>query len=358
MASSKQRTVPTEPQHLYKLAGLLFLLALALRYFDSLARVLLLIYAAAILAVALNTFVRRIPVKRPWAAGIIAVALLGGLGSALWFGGLTVIRQLQSLAASIPQIREGLAEWGAWLEERLGIDAAPIGARAEALVRGFFENLEGSDILTGTGGVLEWLAIPLLVLFGGLFAVGRPNDRLLLPFLRVIPESRRPAFEQMLERLGERLKGWITGTLVSMTTVGILATIAFYLIGVPYALLFGVINGLGEFVPILGAWVGGVPAVIVAFLDDPVKGLWAAIAIVAIQLLDSQLIMPLVMSKMADVHPFVTLFAIVLFGSLFGFLGVLLAVPLVLFFWTVIETLWVEHALDAGDDYIPPVVTE
>ena len=134
--------------------------------------------------------------------------------------------------------------------------------------------------------------------------------------------------------------------------------IAFSVIGVPYALLFGVVNGLAEFVPIIGPWVGGIPAVVVAFLQDPMKGLWAAVAILAIQQLESQLITPLVMSKVADVHPFVTLFAIVLFGGLFGFLGILLALPLVLLVWTVVEVLWVDRAIHAEHDSIEPVVEE
>ena len=78
----------------------------------------------------------------------------------------------------------------------------------------------------------------------------------------------------------------------------------------------------------------------------------------AIQQLESNLITPIVMAKVADVHPFVTLFAILLFGSLFGFLGVLLALPLVLLFWTFVQVLWVERAIHAGDDRIPPIVDE
>lgn len=66
----------------------------------------------------------------------------------------------------------------------------------------------------------------------------------------------------------------------------------------------------------------------------------------------------LVMAKTAEVHPFVTVFSIVLFGGLFGFLGILLAVPVALLIWTAVQTLWVERALDAGDDSIGQVVAE
>ncbi|HET7275214.1 MAG TPA: AI-2E family transporter, partial [Longimicrobiaceae bacterium] len=111
-------------------------------------------------------------------------------------------------------------------------------------------------------------------------------------------------------------------------------------------------------VPLVGPWIGGAVATAVAFLDDPTKGLWTALAALAIQQVENNIIVPWAMSRAANVHPFVTLFALVLFGSLFGILGLLLSIPLVLFFWTVIEVLWVERAIDTDDDWIPDVVEE
>lgn len=346
------------PGHLYKFGGLLFLLALAYRFFDTLSRVFLLVYAAAILAVALNAVARRLPLDRRWTAAIIAFLSVAGFAAAAWFGGGALLRQLGGLADSLPAMETELRAWGEVVRERTGLDVELVGERTGRMARDFFADLGGRDVLGRAGGLLEWLTIPVLIFFGGIFALAKPNDRLLVPLLRAVPEERRPAFRRCLELLGTRLTGWVKGQLISMASIGVLATAAFHLIGVPYALLFGVINGLAEFVPILGPWAGGIPAVIVAFLDDPMKGLWTAVAILAIQQVESQLITPLVMAKAAEVHPFVTVFAIVLFGGLFGFLGILLALPLVLLVWTVVQTLWVERALDAGGDRVAPVVEE
>ena len=119
----------------------------------------------------------------------------------------------------------------------------------------------------------------------------------------MVPEERRPAFRRLFALLGERLGGWIVGQLISMTTIGVLAAVAFSVIGVPYALLLGVVTGVAEF-------------------------------------------------------PFVTIFSLLLFGGIFGFLGILLALPLVLLVWTAVQVLWVERAIGAGEDSIPPVVPE
>lgn len=353
-----ERRTHLRPEHLYKFAALLFLFALLYRFFDTVSRVLLIVYAAAILAVALNAIVRRVPLHRKWVTGLIGVLILAAFGAALWFGGTALLRQLRGLAEAFPQMEQELRAWGDELRARIGVDVELVGERVSQGARDFFGGLSGSEVLGRAGGLLEALTLPVLIFFGALFALARPNDHLLVPLLRAVPEERRPAFQRFFELMGERITGWVKGQMISMATIGVLATIAFYLIGVPYALLFGVVNGLAEFVPIIGPWAGGIPAVIVAFLDDPTKGLWTAVAILAIQQVESQLVTPLVMSRAADVHPFVTLFAIVLFGGLFGFLGILLALPLVLLIWTAVQVLWVERAIHTAGDEIEPVVEE
>ncbi len=80
--------------------------------------------------------------------------------------------------------------------------------------------------------------------------------------------------------------------------------------------------------PILGPWIGGGIATLAAFLHDPSRAPWTALAALAIQQVENNLIIPWAMSRSADLHPLVTLFAVVLFGTLFGFLGVLCRSPL------------------------------
>jgi predicted PurR-regulated permease PerM len=79
-------------------------------------------------------------------------------------------------------------------------------------------------------------------------------------------------------------------------------------------------------------------------VDDPMKAIWVAVAMTAVQQIESAFVTPLAMSTSVRVHPFVTLFALLMFGSLFGFLGVLLAVPLVLLIWTAVEVYWIDEA--------------
>lgn len=347
-----------QPEHLYKAVALAFLLALVFRFFGEISEILLIIYAAAILAVALNIVVGLFPWKRRWVAAGLGLLVVAAVGGTLWVAVPALAGQIRSFAERIPEFQQELQNAGAWLREATGLNVQVLGPGAREFVQELFTDVGGGDVLGRARGMLEVLLLPLLVLFGALYAVGKPNDRLLSPMLRAVPRDRRLAFRRLLELLGGRIRGWVAGTLIAMVAVGGLTTLALYLLGAPYALILGLLNGLLEFVPIIGPWIGGSVAVAVTFMDDPQLALWVLLVVVAIQQLESNLITPLVMSRAAEVHPFVTLFAIFLFGSIFGFLGVLLAVPLVLLFWTIVEVLWVERTIDTDEDPIDPVVTE
>lgn len=348
------------PEHLYKAIGLAFVLALLFRFFDQLTHGLLLLFAAAIFAVLLNAIVRSVPLRRKWVAAGLGVLIVGGLGALLSIGVPALVSQLRSIASQAPEAGALLQNAEVWLRANTGLNVNLVGADVQGFLRDAFLTTGGGGggILGRAGGLLEILFIPLLILFGGLFAVGKPNERLLSPVLRAVPGDLRPAFRRILELLGVRLMGWLKGTLIAMVAVGALSVLAFYLIGIPNALLLGLVSGLTEFIPLLGPWLGGGIATVVAFLDDPQKALWTALAALAIQQIESNIITPWAMSRAAELHPFVTLFALVFFGSLFGFLGILLAIPLTIFFWTIVEVLWVERAIDTDEDRIAPVVKE
>lgn len=350
--------LPLAPEHLYKAGGLLFLFALLYRYFEELAQVFLVVYAAAILAVALNVIVRLFPVERRWVTAGIGLAIVALLGFGLWWAVPALLEQIQGFTSEAPRFQAQLERWSDWLRQRTGLNIDIFGERSQEMLENTFTGIEDGEMIGRARGLLEMIFLPLIILFGALYAVAKPNDRLLAPVLRAVPRDRRLAFRRLFELLGLRIRGWVKGTLMAMFAVGGLMTLSLYVIGVPYALLLGIFAGVVEFIPLVGPWIGGFFAVLIAFLDDPNKALWTLIAVIAIQQLESNLITPLVMASAAEVHPFVTLFALLLFGTLFGFLGILLSLPIVLLLWTIVEVLWVERAIDTDEDTIAPVVKE
>jgi predicted PurR-regulated permease PerM len=295
------------------------------------------------------------PRHRRLASGLLGLGIFVGLGLTLWFGVPALTGQLRGLSAEIPEFQRQIQAWGEWLSERTGLNVRFFGDRTQS----FFQNAFGdAQILGRAMSVVEGVFLPLVIIIGGVYAVARPNERLLNPLLNAVPRDRRDSFRELFALLGDRLRGWVKGTLFSILLVGLLTGLGLWLVGVQFALLLGVIAGMLELVPIIGPWVAGGLAVAVALLDDPSKAMWAAGVMLLIQQLESNIITPLVMAKAAEVHPFVTLFGLFLFGSIFGFLGILLAVPLILLLWTLVEVLWVQRAIKAEHDVIEPVVHE
>lgn len=345
------------PGHLYRAVWLAFLLALLFHFFGTIAETLLLAYAAAILAVALNAATSRLPLNRKWVAALTGILVLGGVVALLWWGAPAVVAQFRDLAGDLPRMQAQLRQWAEWVYQQTGI-RVPLGGGGGGGPQRALPQMGGGEVLGRAAGLLEVILLVLIVLFGGLYALASPNERLLTPLLRTVPRSARPAVYRILDLLGKRLVGWLKGTGIAMLAVGGLSILAFSLIGVPNALALGLLNGVVEFIPIFGPWIGGTTATMVAFIADPVKGAWVAVAALAIQQIEANVITPWAMSREAEVHPFVTLFALLLFGGLFGFLGIFLALPLVIFFWTVVQVLWVERTIDTDQDRIAPVVQE
>ncbi|WP_420126986.1 AI-2E family transporter [Longimicrobium sp.] len=344
------------PAHLYRTAGLAFLLLLLFKYWEQLTHVFLLGYAAAILAVILNAVRRKLHMKRKWLAAIVGLVVVGSVVGALAVGMPVLLKQAKGIMQTGPALEEQIAKWEKAIQEQTGmkIDIP----HPSSMLKSSAGGQGGGGMMGRAASFMEILFIPLILFFGGLFALANPNDRLLTPMMRVLPEDVRLAWYRIFQLLNDRLIGWAKGTATAMVAVAILSTVAFWVIGVPNAVALGLFNGTVEFIPLFGPWIGGMTAVVVAFLDDPQKAMWVAIAALAIQQIEANLITPWSMSRNAEVHPFVTLFALVLFGGLFGFLGILLALPLVMLVWTIVQVLWVERAIDTDRERIAPVVSE
>jgi len=146
--------------------------------------------------------------------------------------------------------------------------------------------------------------------------------------LELIPERRRDHAAATLARIATTLRRWLVTQLIAMVVIGTVTTVFLLVMHVKAALPLGILAGVAKFIPIVGSIFAAVPAIAMAFIDSPHKALVVAIGYVAIQFLENHLLVPVLMKHGVDLPPAMTLGIQALMSALFGFLGLLVAVPL------------------------------
>src|SRR5690606_36239417 len=144
----------------------------------------------------------------------------------------------------------------------------------------------------------------------------------------MLPLNNRASTRELIQKIEQTVGSYLLGQGMLCLIIGALAFVAYLLIGLPHALLLAVFAGLLEAVPIVGPFLGAVPAFIIGLSISPVTGLWVVVASLVIQQLENSLLVPRVMDRTIGIRPLVSLLALVAFGSLYGILGALIALPL------------------------------
>ncbi len=177
--------------------------------------------------------------------------------------------------------------------------------------------------------VAQILLVFVTVFFGVIFTLMNPRP-LLRTIFSVVPERHHGRTLIILQRIGEFVPGWALATLLTMLTVGLLVFLLMWpLFGLTDALVLGLIAGILETVPYLGPIMSAVPALLFALGEGGVAPLWVLLAYLGVQLLENNLISPLIMAGRMKLHPMAVLFSMLLCVAVFGVLGVLVAAPMV-----------------------------
>jgi len=180
------------------------------------------------------------------------------------------------------------------------------------------------DTITGAAGLIT-------TAFGTLFvAVYLLLDaqKLRTAVISHAPARYREDVDQLWDDMGRSLSRYLAGLMVTASVQGVLAGVGLLALGVPYALLLGLWIALTSVVPYLGAWLGAIPALILAYLQSPATAVWTFILYFVINTIEGNFLTPRVQGEAVQVHPILVLLTVVAAGGLFGLLGVILAVPM------------------------------
>ena len=188
------------------------------------------------------------------------------------------------------------------------------------------------------------IAEGLVVLVAGIFLAAQPRFYA-TGALELFPERRRPLIGQAMAESEKALRLWLKGQLIAMTAVGALTGLGLWLLGMPSALLLGLLAGILEFVPYAGPLLAAVPGVLLALAVSPDLALWVALLYFAVQQFEGYVLTPLVQQYAVELPGVLLLFSLLGFGILFGTLGVVLAAPLMVVTYVLIKRLYVIEAL-------------
>lgn len=146
--------------------------------------------------------------------------------------------------------------------------------------------------------------------------------------IAVVPATSRAYVREVLAEIATVLRKWLVTQLIAMVVIGVVSMIVLLVLDVKAAFALAFIAGLMEFIPTVGPILSAVPAVLMAFVDSPEKALFVVIAYWGIQFLENNLLIPFLMRGEMDLPPAITLVAQTLMTLVFGFLGLMVAVPM------------------------------
>ncbi|MGE5603438.1 MAG: AI-2E family transporter, partial [Nitrososphaerales archaeon] len=154
------------------------------------------------------------------------------------------------------------------------------------------------------------------------------GDRMVRSAMLRFPAERHEEWRNLISEMETKVGAYVGGLAVLSLVVGVMATIAYMVIGLPSPLVLGLLAGVFEAVPVVGPILGAALPVLLALSVDPSKVIWVVVATIVIQQAEGHFLVPRVMDKAVGVSPIVTILAILAFSTLFGVPGAVLAIPL------------------------------
>lgn len=311
----------------------------------QIAEVVLLVILGVLLAIFLSVLANKLQARMalPRSAGLVVVGLLPlalfGLGG--WFFQAQVVDQSDQIVQQFQKTVEGFQEH-------------PVGQRILVQAPGFEEVLNQTPQvftqITGAASTLfDVLTSILIIVFLAIYLSVKPG-LYVEGAVRLFPEDQRPGAREALYVTGRALWLWLLAQFAAMVAVGVMAWLGLTLIGVPMAPVLGIMAGILEFIPIVGPVVASVPAILVGLVQSPLHALYVLLLYIVIEQVESGLVTPLVQEQGPSLPPALTLLATVIFGLLFGILGVIVATPMMVVIFVLTKLLYVEGVLGSATE--------
>jgi predicted PurR-regulated permease PerM len=260
-------------------------------------------------------FLQRRRIPRSLAIGLVYIGLLTPLSGLLLGTGRVMVAESQALLALFPQV---LATW-----QKVAADN-PLFTPPDAAFR-IFSSLSANSLRVASGGAIL-LAAGLLILVIAYYFLAQ-HEMLWTAALQLMPSRHRRMIDLLGREITDRARGYVHGVIINAVIVGSLTGIGLALLGVPYPLLFGVLAGVLEVVPMLGPAIAAVGPILLALGQSPLRAGLVLLFFVVLQQVEDKVLVVRIQSSATGLHPLTVIFSMLIMGVLFGLTGVLLAIP-------------------------------
>jgi predicted PurR-regulated permease PerM len=336
------------PGTLYRSVLLAFGLVVAGLIFEQLASLILAVLIVVVIALPMSAFagvLERLGIPRALGA---VLALLVGLGGLVGLVALVVpifSHEINQFAQSLPSIVDELRHR---LGRLTGSSPTKIGTQIQHFVDTYTQHpskLLGPLASVGAS-VAAVFATVIVVLLTALYTAIHPEP-LIGGVIRVVSPPRRPQAEHILSRLAGAYLSWLRGLVIGMILLGAFTYVGLRVVGLPFAAFFAVFTAVAMIVPYFGALFSSLLPILYALTISPGKAVVVAVIYVVAHEAESLIIQPLVVGRTVELHPAVVAIGVVAVEQLFGFVGLIVAVPILLTIKIIVQELWirpVEHS--------------
>jgi predicted PurR-regulated permease PerM len=312
----------------------LFILAYFLR------ELLLTLFGAVVVATIFRSIANRIcklvKVSEGVAVGLAILLVLGIVAALVALFGAHITNQVETLDKTLP---------AAWASFEQRVDALGMGEQFRRLAEGVRQSSGSFASLTQAAlSIGNAIAGLLIILFGGIYLAVQPR-LYKIGAIKLIPAAKRPLVDEAMDESQTALRLWLKGQLMAMVAVGGLTWLGLWLLGMPSAMVLGLLAGVLEFIPFLGPLLAAIPGVLLALAVSPDLALWVLLVYFLVQQLEGYVLTPLIQQFEVELPGVILLFAVFGFGILFGMLGVILAAPLTVVIYVLVKRLYVVETL-------------
>jgi predicted PurR-regulated permease PerM len=281
-----------------------------------------------------------------WSLAVVVLALCTLMIGGGWLLAGRMVTQIRGLIGDLPKSVEKMQSylsqypWGQFLLQL---------PRSEQASGWAGELLRGGHIFSSVAGFLEAMIVILVV---GIFGAADP-DVYKVGLFHLVPPRQRRRVGEAVDAVTHNLRSWMVGQAVLMIVLGVTTAAALAFMGIPFALALGLITGILEIIPYIGAWLSAIPTALIALTVGPghmamVLGLY-----LALHILEGYVLLPLIQRRAVHLPPALTLIAQVLLGELLGLMGLLVAAPLTVVSVVLVKMFYVEDTLGDQEVNVP-----